>query len=121
MPAHGQSSMPVHTQIAYSECGGELSYYRTPSGTEVDFIWSRGGKSVGIEVQASARWRAEYSRALIDLHQSKVVAACYGVYLGETPLRIGPLTVLPLPLFLQQLAAGKILSPPRGPKRIKAS
>lgn len=32
----------LRAHMSYSNCGGTLSYYRTPSGTEVDFIWSRG-------------------------------------------------------------------------------
>ena len=44
----------LRAQIAYSDCGGELSYYRTPSGTEIDFVWVRGGTAIGIEVKASA-------------------------------------------------------------------
>ena len=57
----------LRAHVAYSGCGGEISYYRTPSGTEVDFIWSRGTHRIGIEVKASRQWRPEYGRALRDL------------------------------------------------------
>ena len=103
----------LRAQIAYSGCGGEMAYYRTPSGSEVDFIWTRGGNAVGIEVKASARWRPEHGRALADLHRAKVVRACFGVYLGEHALRDGPIAVLPLHEFLRELAAGRVLRPAR--------
>ena len=100
----------LRAQIAYSGCGGELSYYRTPSGTEVDFIWRRGKRAVGIEVKASARWRPEYGRALLDLHRAGVVTKCCGVYLGDTALRDGPLRVFPLLAFLRELSRGGALA-----------
>ena len=31
----------LRARIAYSGCGGDMAYYRTPSGSEVDFIWTR--------------------------------------------------------------------------------
>lgn len=99
----------LRAQIAYSGCGGEISYYRTPSGTEVDFVWSRGKLCVGIEVKASPRWRPEYGRALEDLHGAGFVTGCWGVYLGEAPLKDGPVRVLPLHAFLRELAAGRVL------------
>lgn len=101
----------LRAQIAYSGCGGELSYYRTPSGTEVDFIWTRGRSNLGIEVKASERWRPEHGRALAGLHDAGVVSACYGVYFGDVALRDGPIRVLPLYEFLRQLVAGRILAP----------
>ncbi len=100
----------LRAQIAYSACGGELSYYRTPSGSEVDFIWTRGGHAVGIEVKASPRWRPEFGRALADLHGAGVVSACYGVYTGDRPLRDGPVRVLPLHSFLSRLSSGAVLA-----------
>ncbi len=100
----------LRAQIAYSGCGGELSYYRTPSGTEVDFIWRRGKRAVGIEVKASARWRPEYGRALLELHRAGVVTRCCGVYLGDTALQDGPVRVFPLPAFLRELSRGGVLA-----------
>lgn len=102
----------LRAQIAYAGCGGELSYYRTPSGAEVDFVWRRGKHSVGIETKASARWRAENGRALSDLHRSGAVARCYAAYLGDTRLRDGPVDVLPLQDFLDELNSGKVLKSP---------
>jgi predicted AAA+ superfamily ATPase len=63
--------------------GGQLAYWRTPSGSEVDFVWSRGERSVGIEVKASVRWRSGDSRALHEMLTKRTVRRGYGVYLGK--------------------------------------
>ena len=99
----------LRAQIAYSDCGGDLSYYRTPSGSEIDFVWTRAGHAVGIEVKAAERWRPEYNRMLVELQGSGVIAAAWGVYLGDQPLQAGPVRILPLLMFLGELAAGKVL------------
>jgi predicted AAA+ superfamily ATPase len=99
----------LRSYAAYAGIGGVLAYYRTPSGTEVDFVWSRGKRAIGVEVKATGRWRPEFSRASADLRRTGVLGKCYGVYLGERPLQDGPVRVLPLPLFARQLAAGRVL------------
>jgi predicted AAA+ superfamily ATPase len=99
----------LRAQIAYSDCGGGLSYYRTPSDTEIDFVWTRAGHAVAVEVKATARWRPEFNRALVDLHAQGVIAAAWGVYLGERALSAGPVRVLPLHEFLSELASGNVL------------
>ncbi len=99
----------LRAQIAYSNCGGELSYYRTPSGTEIDFVWTRAGHAVGIEVKAAERWRPEFSRALVELHSTGAIGTAWGVYLGDQPLQAGAVRVLPLSVFLGELVAGRVL------------
>lgn len=56
-----------------SGSGGDLSYWRTPSGSEVDFIWKRGKEAIGLEVKSSDRWRSEFGYALKELHSEKAV------------------------------------------------
>lgn len=89
--------------------GGDLCYWRTPSGSEVDFVWTRARRAVGIEVKASTTWRREFSGPLKALIADKVVGAGFGVYTGTAELKDGPLRVLPLQTFLRQLATGKVL------------
>jgi predicted AAA+ superfamily ATPase len=105
----------LRAHIAYSGCGGRLFYWRTPSGSEVDFVWNDGRASVGIEVKANPRWRHEDSRALKELHESRSVQACFGVYLGDRALRDGPVRVLPATDFLRELERGAVL--PKAPAR----
>lgn len=102
----------LRAHIAYVGCGGSLSYYRTPSGTEVDFVWSRGNQHVGIEVKAGRQWRAEYGRAMRSLHAQKISTACHAVHLGDTAQRDGPIRVWPLQEFLARLTSGEILGRP---------
>ncbi|MEW6687800.1 MAG: DUF4143 domain-containing protein [Pseudomonadota bacterium] len=99
----------LRAQIAYAGIGGELAYYRTPSGTEIDFIWTRPKAAIGIEVKASERWRPEFARALNELHERGVIRRAFGVYLGDRPLQDGAVRVLPLAPFLRELAGGRVL------------
>lgn len=101
----------LRAHIAYSGCGGDLSYWRTPSGSEVDFVWTRARAAVGIEVKSSKRWRGEDGRALKDLVTAGVIGRAFALYLGEQPLNDGPIAVLPASTFLEELAAGNILRP----------
>jgi len=96
--------------INLSDCGGDLSYWRTPSGSEVDFVWRRAARAVGIEVKASDRWESDSGRPLRDLIEGRVVARGFGVYLGAGQLRDGPVRVLPLRAFLRSLYAGEVLA-----------
>jgi predicted AAA+ superfamily ATPase len=90
-------------------CGGELAYWRTPSGSEVDFIWSRGSRSVGIEVKSARRWRRDDGAALAALQADGRVRRAFGVYLGREELRVGAMRVLPLQAFLAALRAGEVI------------
>jgi len=89
--------------------GGQLYYWRTPSGTEVDFIWSRGARSVGIEVKASATWRPDHASTLRGLMEQGVLTHAHGVYAGTAERKDGPVRVWPVRAFLRELASGGIL------------
>jgi predicted AAA+ superfamily ATPase len=93
-----------------SGCGGNLSYWRTPSGAEVDFMWTRGSQAVGIEVKSGTRWRREDGVALKQLLGDGTVRRGFGIYLGAQPLQDGAVEVLPLSRFLDRMYAGKVLS-----------
>ena len=103
----------LRAQMAYAAIGGELAYYRTPSGTEIDFIWTRARAAVGIEVKASERWRPEFARALNELHANGVIQRAFGVYLGDRPVQDGAVRVLPIAAFLHELTAGRVLATAR--------
>lgn len=100
----------LRAEISYAEIGGELSYWRTPSGSEVDFIWTRGTRAIAIEVKSGTRWRQSDGRGLKDLRDSRTVQRCFAVYGGDRALQDGPISVLPFDQFVQQLARGLILS-----------
>lgn len=92
----------------YRNIGGEYTYWRTPSGAEVDFVWTRGKRAVGIEVKSSTQWRREWCRPLQALTQGGQLDSGYGVYLGDQRLKIGDITVLPLEVFLRALHDGEL-------------
>jgi uncharacterized protein len=89
--------------------GGDLGYWRTPSGTEIDFIWTRARRSVGIEVKSAARWQPEFARPLEQLLSDGVLQRAFGVYLGESEIKQGGVRILPLPQFLRALEKGEVI------------
>lgn len=103
----------LRAAMATQDAGGQLHYWRTPSGTEVDFIWTRAAHSVGVEVKAATTWRNEYSAPLKSLMAQGSLQAAHGVYLGTAELRDGPIRVLPIGRFFKELASGSVLTPGR--------
>jgi predicted AAA+ superfamily ATPase len=99
----------LRAAMSLHDTGGHLWYWRTPSGSEVDFIWARGTRAIGIEVKASAIWRKEHGAALKSLIEAGALQTGYGVYTGTLELKDGPLRVLPLRRFLGELASGALL------------
>lgn len=99
----------LRAHIDYQRLGARLFYWRTPSGTEVDFVASAGDRHVAIEVKASERWRPEYGDGIAALGENVPLAGRFGVYLGADPLVVGGIRVLPLLQFLEALAAGKVV------------
>ena len=94
--------------MAFHNTGGQLHYWRTPHGSEVDFIWTRANHAVGIEVKASARWRPEFGTPMKGLLDEGIVQTGFGVYTGTVELKDGPLRVLPLHRFFKMLAQGDL-------------
>jgi predicted AAA+ superfamily ATPase len=99
----------LRAAMSLHDTGGQLCYWRTPNGSEVDFIWTRGTCAIGIEVKAAATWRKEYGTALKSLIDAGALRTGYGVYAGTVRLKDGPVRVLPLSLFLRELASGALL------------
>lgn len=102
----------LRAAMAFLGTGGQISYWRTPNGSEVDFVWSRGARAIGFEVEASAAWRREYGAPLKGLIDAGALQEGYGVYTGTVELKDGPLRIMPLPRFLGQLAEGRLLTAP---------
>jgi predicted AAA+ superfamily ATPase len=97
--------------MSIGNTGGSLSYWRTPSGSEADFIWTRGVQAVGVEVKAAKEWKPDHGRVLNELLDEKVVQRAFGVYLGREAQRRGKLEILPLAEFMRRLTSGKVLAP----------
>jgi predicted AAA+ superfamily ATPase len=99
----------LRAHVNRAGCGGELTYWRTPSGSEVDFVWTRGTRAIGIEVKAARRWRRGDGAALAELRGTRQLRGAYGVYLGREALHDGPVRVLPVEQFVSELGAGEII------------
>lgn len=77
----------LRAAMAYEGLGGELRYWRTPAGSEVDFIWTRAKRAVGIEVKAAAEWRRDFGGPLKSLLDAGVTQSGFGVYTGTVELK----------------------------------
>ena len=93
----------IRAHLAHTGAGGELAYYRTAAGVEVDFVWTTPGRAVGVEVKAARRWRREDGNALRELRERRVIQHAVGVYGGAHAQQDGPVTVLPVVEFLRRL------------------
>lgn len=92
------------------DTGGELHYWRTPTGSEIDFVWSLGDVSVGIEVKAATRWRPQDGRALKEIIGAGKISRGFGVYRGTSEQKDGAVWVFPVKEFMKRLQAGEIIS-----------
>ncbi|MEZ6037644.1 MAG: DUF4143 domain-containing protein [Planctomycetota bacterium] len=90
--------------MQFAKLGGEITWYRTGAGAEVDFVWMGPHHAVGIEVKASSRWRPEGAAALRELLAKKAIRRAVVVYLGERALVDDGIHVLPAQAFAEQLA-----------------
>jgi predicted AAA+ superfamily ATPase len=94
-----------------------MSYYRTRTGVEVDFIVelerrtpTRKAKIVCIEVKSSRKWDRRWEQGMRGVAESGKlrVDRMIGVYLGDTVYHFDGIDVLPLSRFLSDLFAGRI-------------
>lgn len=94
----------IRAMNAYLGRGGELSYWRTTSGTEVDLIYSFGKKRIGFEIKYGQQWRPSYNKGLSTLIDQKVISKAYRIYTGHTRLKYRQIEVFPYRSFLQEWA-----------------
>ena len=99
----------LRAHMAIAGTGGEIGYWRTPSGGEIDFIWRCGKRAVGIEVKASNRYRREEATTLGEFLERKIVSSAFVVYDGEDVLKDGGITVLPVTEFMRRLARNDVI------------
>ncbi len=99
----------LRAAMAFQNLGGQLHYWRTPSGSEVDFVWTRGNRAIGIEVKAASVWRGEYGKPLKALIADGALAGGHVVYMGSVELKDGPLRIWPILGFLRELTNGSVL------------
>jgi predicted AAA+ superfamily ATPase len=88
----------------------EFNYWATPSGTEVDFIVSRGKSKWAIEVKTSKRWDSNFNKGLHSAAASRQLDRLIGVYQGQHRLKFEDIDVYPIQDFCKELFAGRLLS-----------
>ena len=98
----------------YANVKGTLGYWATPSGTEVDFVYSHGTRTVGIEVKHARVWRNEFRKGLKALCEDRD-AQTWVVYRGEEEMRVDGTRVMPVAAFLRCLHAGQVLGSSTAP------
>ena len=96
--------------ISYLGIGGEITYYRTHSGKEIDFIWSRGNTNIWFEVKSSNTWKTKYGKHLNEFKQDGYLNKAYGIYLGENSQEDKFGLVLSLKDFMKKIYTEEILN-----------
>lgn len=99
----------LRAHMSIANTGGEIRYWRTPAGVEIDFVWTRGRRAFGFEVKSGSVWRSQQSKPLKELVAAGSLAGAWGIYLGREILKDGPVEILPLVEFQRRLHAGRIL------------
>jgi predicted AAA+ superfamily ATPase len=100
----------VRAAIHYLDVGGDLFYYRTPAGVEVDLVWCRGKRAFGIEIKSATEWRSDFGHGLKDLLDRKIIQAAYGVYRGDRAYSTSGVHVFPYRDFASRLFDGTLFS-----------
>lgn len=100
--------MELKTYQAYKNPEVPLSFWRTSSGQEVDFIL--GEKDLAIEVKSAKRIHPADLRALVALQEDGPVKRCVVVSLEHEPRFLHPnIEILPWRMFIDRLWEGRYL------------
>jgi predicted AAA+ superfamily ATPase len=99
----------IRAFLDYSRSRGEFGYWRTPGGSEVDFVWWYGDRIVSVEVKASHRFKPGFLAGTAALASGKTLRSSWLVYLGDRELTDGGVRILPVATFLRRLHRGDVL------------
>ncbi len=101
----------LRAYLSYQNVGGDLFYWRTQDGIEIDCIWQRGKQIVALEIKSTPQWKSEYQAGFKSLLASEInIKKCYGIYCGNDILKKEFGLVLPWHVFLKRLYEGEILN-----------
>ncbi len=96
----------LRAAISYLGVGGRLFFWSIVGSKEIDFIWSKGRRTIAIEVKASSKWRSEYAKTINEMIDAGHVTSGYVVYRGQERFRSGKVLALPIAEFLKLLYTG---------------
>jgi len=97
----------IHAHSNYSDLNYPVSYWRTVSQTEVDFIL--GDHEAAIEVKATEMANARHLKGLKSFSEEYKVKRCILVSNDKHPRKTEGIDILPWKIFLDQLWAGEII------------
>ncbi len=102
----GFETYVMHELTTYRDyiSGEPLSFWRSTSGMEVDFII---GDHTAVETKAKENLSGQDLKSLRAMAEEKKLKRCLCVCLEPRPRRIDPVTVLPLRHFLDSLWSGE--------------
>jgi len=100
--------MELYAYSKYSELDFPISYWRTTSQNEIDFVL--GDAKVAIEVKSTTQVQSKHLQSL-KLFQSEF-SDCQGIVISNEPFerRVGGITIMPVEVFLSKLWNGEILN-----------
>ena len=91
----------------YSELDYKISYWRTSSGIEVDFILENG--EVAIEVKGTSEVQSKHLKGLKAFEEDYSPKKSIIISLDQNPRKIGNIDVLPWNIFLENLYGNNII------------
>ncbi len=99
--------MELKAYQAYRNQELDISFWRTSTGQEVDFVI--GEKDLAVEAKSSSRLHAGDLKGLQSLKEDGPVRKSIVVCLEKEPRKVGAIEVLPWKLFLERLWGGDLL------------
>ncbi|MDP6776510.1 MAG: AAA family ATPase [Candidatus Latescibacteria bacterium] len=98
----------IVAHASYSEANYDINFWRTRSGSEVDFVL--GGGEVAVEVKGASRVDSRALRPLRsftdEYRPKKAIVVC-----NEAQMRVvGEISIMPWRTFLQELWAGRVIA-----------
>jgi predicted AAA+ superfamily ATPase len=97
----------VYTHSSYSGIGYPVSYWRTASQIEIDFVL--GDHEVAIEVKATEQVNQRHLKGLKSFAEDYKVKKLILVSNDPFPRKIGDIMIMPWKIFLDKLWAGEII------------
>jgi predicted AAA+ superfamily ATPase len=106
----GLVAQHLRAWVAYSGQEADLSFWRTRSGVEVDFVAYGSSGFWALQVQNSSDIRPADLRPLQAFREDYPESTCLLLYRGSERRRVGDVWCLPVEEFLRQLHPGRGLT-----------
>jgi predicted AAA+ superfamily ATPase len=104
MALEGLIAQHLRAWASYRNVPAELSYWRTKSGSEVDFVVYGDGVFVAIEVKRSRHVHNTDLRALKAFKEDYPEAQVCLLHMGQEAIKMGDVLCLPCETFLKKLS-----------------